>query len=312
MRRAAFRQSFLELRMFNIGEGEAVLVTFPNRTCWLFDAGVGTHPSPHRRLGGLLIDLLEANETTLTHCVASHPHSDHVGAFATIFGSDSPNIRRPLRVFRTDEEWFRPERVWKDVYHGATGVGVTETVIVDDSHLEPVDADSSVFLFAGSGQGDYTSLFAQIRFRKARILFTGDAECLYEDQLLQQVGVASLRGDVLKITHHGSSSGTKQTVVDAAIQPAICIASTAHDEDHTLEADTLQRLGGFDGPRDILETVSDGDLILRTDGHPYRRSGTLWDVKFDSPGGFAASFSNTDIVNRDDVQRRTGNPTHCG
>src|SRR5262249_58966965 len=117
-----------------------------------------------------------------------------------------------------------------------------------------VAADVEARFYTGSDDGAYTSIFLQLRFHQARQLFTGDSHCKYERDLLDRLGEDDFRADVLKVTHHGSSSGTAQRVVNA-VKPAIAIASTALDDGHRLEADTLQRLRSNAPQRSIFETV---------------------------------------------------------
>ena len=108
-------------------------------------------------------------------------------------------------------------------------------------------------------------------------------------RLLDRFGDADFRADLIKVTHHGSSSGTATRAVQA-IQPGLAIASTADDGgDHRLEQDTLDRLGGHGSPRRVLETVVDGDIVIKTDGGEYG-GGILYDIEFDSPGQFAAAL----------------------
>ncbi len=50
---------------------------------------------------------------------------------------------------------------------------VNETVLVDARTTVEPAPDTKITLLSGSGHDDYTSVFAQIRFRKAKILLTG-------------------------------------------------------------------------------------------------------------------------------------------
>lgn len=135
-----------------------------------------------------------------------------------------------------------------------------------------------VRLLAASGARVYTSVFLHFRFHNARLLFTGDSKFAYEKDLLNMFGKQSFRADVLKVTHHGSSTGTAKDFVKA-VQQGIAIASTTKDPDHRLEKDVVKRLGGLGRPRRVFETAVHGDIILRTDGKRYG-SGVLFEVDF--------------------------------
>ena len=90
---------------------------------------------------------------------------------------------------------------------------------------------------------------------------------------------------MLKVTHHGSSSGTGAIFL-GAVQPGIAIASTGDDSGHTLEPDTRRRIRGRPVIREVFETLVRGDIILRTDGRRHA-GGVLYEVTFETPGRFA-------------------------
>ena len=123
---------------------------------------------------------------------------------------------------------------------------------------------------------------------------------------LEHVGPGDFRADVLKVTHHGSSSGTAKSVVEA-VRPGIAMASTGDDSGHRLERDTLDRLGGRPlqgrpGPRRVFETLVDGDIVLQTDGNPYR-GGLLYQAEFESPGRFVEGLG-AEVMLLEDVDRQ--------
>jgi len=312
-RRAEFEQSFLEVRMFNVGHGEAIVVVFPGKRAWLIDGGSGNSASDNRKLGESLVDYLEERGLTLEALVPSHPHVDHVGAVATILASGSPRVASSLVIYRSEDTTWNLDKTWlrnlRAAIAGLASVGHVELVPLRDAHREVAIADGvTAHLFAGSGDAAYTSIFLQFRFRMTRLLFTGDSHCSYERELRQLFGVEDFRADVLKVTHHGSSSGTARATVDA-VRPGIAIASTGDEPGHTLELDTLQRLGGRPGVRAVYETLVDGDIILRTDGREYR-GGVLYDVAFETPGRFAQELGATTKA-LDDVERSATNDPKC-
>lgn len=307
-RRAAFEASHLEVRLFHVGHGEAILVIFGNNRAWLIDAGSNSERRC-KLLGERLIAYLDERDLTLEALVPSHPHRDHAGTFETILGSSSPRIASPLMIYRSADPSWHSTAGWRKRFRDAIearqarGDQVVE-IVLGNAHREVSIADRlEAHLFAGSGEGPYTTLFVHLRFRDARLLFTGDALCGYEIELLDKFGPGDFRADMLKVTHHGSSSGTAQTVVEA-VRPAIAIASTGDGAGHRLERDTLDRLGGRPlkgrpGPRRIFETLVDGDIVVRTDGNPYG-GGILYQVEFESPGRFVEGLG-AEIMSLKDV-----------
>ena len=309
-RRSSFQASCVELRMFNVGHGEAILVSFPGARAWLIDGGNTNNRTPNERLGQLLVRYLEDRNLTLEACVASHPHVDHAGALETILTSGSTALAPTVTVYRGVDSWTI-DRKWLDRYHRVmTDLGpAVHEVTLHNAHREVTIADEVVaHLFAGSGDGPYTSLFMQLRYHSARLLFTGDAHCAYEVELLEAFGYLDFRADMLKITHHGSSSGTARRAVDAA-KPAFAIASTGDDAGHRLEADTLERVLGSRQKRRAFETLVHGDIIVRTDGEPYRR-GVLYQLEFNNPGQFAEEM-HAEVMGENQILRGRSDDEDC-
>ena len=110
-RRATFAASHLEVRMFNVGGGEAILITFPNRHAWLVDGGCGSGDTKNQTLGQQLAAHLRANSLTLEALVPSHPHKDHVGAVASLLRAGPP-LADPLTVYRSDDPTWDADTAW--------------------------------------------------------------------------------------------------------------------------------------------------------------------------------------------------------
>ena len=67
----------LELRFFNVGQADAILVREGGKTA-LIDAGSGA---------GILTQLQALRVDTLDLLVASHNHSDHIGGMTSVLGN---------------------------------------------------------------------------------------------------------------------------------------------------------------------------------------------------------------------------------
>ena len=73
-RRNSFANNHLEIRMFHVGQGECILVIFPNKNCWLIDCSKGTAMATYLRNSGLHLNTI----------IPTHPHADHGRGFKTI------------------------------------------------------------------------------------------------------------------------------------------------------------------------------------------------------------------------------------
>lgn len=290
-RRASFAASHLEVRMFNVGEGEAIAVAFPNGRAWVVDCGSGNGyllGSLNQKLGTGVAAYLNERGLKLEALVPSHPHIDHAGGYRWMLQA-GPLLAPKVWLFRGAEAWD-PARAWiRDLNQELSGLSSFEEVVLEDSQrVIRIDEGITAHLFAGSGDEAYTSVWLHIRYHDARLLFTGDVHCDYEKLLLGLFPDYDFGSDLLKVTHHGSSSGTSRDLV-RRVDQGMAIASTSEDDGHRLEQDVLDRLGGLGQPRRVFETLVDGDIVLRTDGLSYG-DGILYEVEFESPGRFAADL----------------------
>lgn len=312
-RRGTFNARHLEVRMFNVGEGEAILVVFPQRRAWIVDCG--TETSAHRqRLGQEQAAYLAREGLTLEALVASHPHIDHGGGFLPLLEAGPP-LAPTVHFYRSNARPWITNTTWiPELNTQMTSLGFDRIVIEDRCTVVSIDAETDVHLFAGRGVSPYVSLFMNIHYGKARLLFTGDVLCPHERSLIKRFKEKEFRADILKVTHHGSSSGTSNKLVTAA-QPGIAIASSTTDSDHRLERDTLARLGGSRRPRrprHVFETIVDGDIIVRTDGKSYKE-GILYEVERQRPGAFAGALA-AGVISLAKVNRARGAASNgnCG
>ncbi|GMR07217.1 MAG: hypothetical protein BMS9Abin26_0219 [Gammaproteobacteria bacterium] len=290
-RKNAFDAHHLEVRMFHGGQGECILLVFPGNKCWLVDCGQGTGDRSNETLAANVVTYLENNGLHLDAIIPTHPHSDHAKAFTTILAAPSPNITKPLTIYRSnDPGWFDPDKKWLAPYRSAAAFWGVDNVLEDERIQESIAPGISAHLFAGSsGRRSYISVFLQLRFHGARILFTGDAYKSYERDLRDGFGTEFFGADVLKVTHHGSEHGTDEGVLRDTL-PGIAIASTGYDGGHRLEDDTRDRIkaGGprvrvFETFRDQKQQENKRDIILTTDGQPINGAGILYRVRQVAP-----------------------------
>jgi len=276
----------LDVTLYDVGDGEAILVRRRNRGL-LIDGGSGSKTNDNapdaRRLFAKF-----PSDVKLDAVIASHPHRDHTNFYPHLV-RNSPELLRQGAVYYdngtppADKHWATVER------EKATQVRLSRQSVTSRATL--VTPWTGALLRSSKGtEVAYWSVFLALRHKSAWLLFTGDAKKSYEEDLLPALVSLTDRIHVLKITHHGSSTGTSATLV-ARLNPSIAVASSAKDPDHRLEDDvrtirlhaakvyatyeTWKEKGRPSPPRR-------GDLIVRTDGRARKIggvSGVLFEVE---------------------------------
>jgi competence protein ComEC len=131
--------------------------------------------------------------------------------------------------------------------------GVTLTVLAPDSAWTAQQHDANE-----------TSVVVRVDFGMRRLLFTGDAEASEEGWLVDRVGCAALRADVLKLGHHGSRTSTTPAFL-RAVAPRLAIASVGAGNRYGHPAPAVTaRLAEAAIP--LWRTDEDGTVVVRTNG----------------------------------------------
>ncbi|HEY8451080.1 MAG TPA: ComEC/Rec2 family competence protein [Natronosporangium sp.] len=236
-----------------VGQGDvAVLPTGPGQAV-VVDAG----PEPDaadrclRRLGVRRVPLL----------VLSHFHADHVGGVAGVLrGRQVDAVAVP--------PWPEPAAGRDLVQRSLTGgaaqlsevsagwayvAGQVELVALGPPH--PMRGTRS--------DPNNNSLVLMARVAGVRILLAGDAETDEQRALLDRVGSAGLRADILKVAHHGSAY-QEPGFLDA-VDPAVALVPVGRDNGYGHpDPGVLNRLSGR-GAR-VLRTDLDGDVAVLRSG----------------------------------------------
>ena len=282
-----FRRNSIEMIMFNVGEGEAILVKTRERAI-LVDGGAEVKKQ-NTELGLAIRKFLLDNNIKLTDIVPSHNHVDHLNAVSTI-------LQNPIDDLLADNVVF---------YHNGEVMpkGIQETMMSRINQLDQIRkqhvsefleidwfGQQKITMFTGGRfkpRPAYKSIFMHIPFRGATFLLTGDAYIRYEEEFIEDDRKRSfLAADVLKITHHGSEDGTGKEFLDH-VRPAIAVSSSTADPHHRLEQKVKDRLA-LHGTA-IFDTHVNDNIIIRTDGYEWESDGDfgiLYEVETANPGIF--------------------------
>jgi competence protein ComEC len=231
----------LEITAIDVGQGDSLLLVFPDGKSMLLDSGGplgGSHSDFD--IGEQVVSpyLWSRGISRLDVVAYSHPHSDHMGALPTIIRNFRPRelwlgFAPPIKDVEAVLTAAREEHVKVITYRsgdhfdfGGTQVSVLLPLPGQQPHIPPKDDD--VFAF-------------RIAYRKTAALFIGDSHKKEEREMIE----CSPASDLLKIAHHGSNTSTTPEFL-TAVHPRYGVISVgARNSFKHPRPEVLQRLAAF-------------------------------------------------------------------
>ncbi len=260
-------RSNLSFTFLDVGEGDSIVIRFPDGQLWLVDAG-RHRLAPSQDDGAYAFDAGEAIvspylwhgwDTRIDRLILSHADVDHSGGM--------PAVMKNFKIGRLDyskadgnETLARILSIAKEkqISSRPLQAGIEETAgPVTVRALNPP-------LLSNSGSSNDNSVVLQFCYKRFAALLTGDLEKTGEFKVLSQRG--SLRCQLLKVAHHGSRSGTSNTLLDNT-QSRWAVMSAGRFNAYHPSPETYARLLRH-GVRPLL-TVDEGAITFETDGTHY-------------------------------------------
>jgi beta-lactamase superfamily II metal-dependent hydrolase len=246
------RSGTLRVHFLDVGQGDSILVQFPNGKNMLVDAGKIDSADT-------IISYLRKNGVNkLDYLVGTHPHEDHIGSLDAVVENFEigevfmPKVTTNTQTFRDALAAIKDSGL--QIKTAKAGVEILE------------DGNLSVKILAPRGTS-YESLnnysaVIKVKYGDVAFLLTGDAEELSEQEILS--GKADVKAQVLKVGHHGSHSSTSPEFL-AAVNPGFAVISVGAGNDyhhpHPVTLSRLKKAGAT-----ILRTDEKGTIVFSTDG----------------------------------------------
>jgi beta-lactamase superfamily II metal-dependent hydrolase len=196
------------ISFLDVGQGDAIVIRSAENAV-LIDGG------DHRRRAVVMEYLQEAEISRLCYVIATHPHSDHIGALPTVLrdlevgGVIMPDVSHNTDTFENFLEAIENNNipVRMPVPGEVISAGIIELTVISPPRGHPPSINNG-------------SLVLRLEFGDTSFLFTGDAETPAEDWMLENPEI--LASNVLKIGHHGSRTSTGEAFLDA-VAPSIAV-----------------------------------------------------------------------------------------
>jgi competence protein ComEC len=261
-RAAAGGDGRLHLTFLDVGQGDSMLVVFPQGSSMLVDTG-GLPSSSAFDIGDRVVApvLREAGIRRLDYLALTHGDPDHVGGAQSMLREFRPRevwegiaVPRfePLTALRLAAQSFGAR--WANVYAGdATDV---DGVQVAAHHPAPADWERQKV------RND-DSIVLELRWRDVSVLLTGDIGKAPERAVALRLQPSRLR--ILKVPHHGSLTSSSREFLDA-VRPLVAIVSAGRGNHfgHPVP-EVLERYRAIGA--EVFRTDRDGAVMVDSDGY---------------------------------------------
>ena len=241
--------SSFEIHFIDVGQADAALVLCDGKAM-LIDGG-------NAEDSNLLYSYLKKNNIShLDYVIGTHAHEDHIGGLAGALNYASVGTAYcPVKSYDT--------KAFGNFVSALSKHGVSITVPSKGNSFTLGSATCTILAVnTDNSAPNNTSIVLRIVYGETSFMFTGDAERVVEQAILD--GSANIKSTVLKVGHHGSESSTSYVWLREVMpQYAVISVGKGNSYGHPTE-EVLSRLRDADVK--TFRTDLQGDIVCVSDG----------------------------------------------
>ncbi len=263
----------LEVAILDVSQGDFVYAVTPTGENLVIDVGTGE----------VVPSIFLKNISEISELQISHPHADHFDDIIGISKKTIKSFRCPSLVKFDDKVIGRKK---SDHVKIAALRELKGRIKADDDAVKAGRGFSHTVYFADNidyKDPNTASAVTLLVYKGVKLLFGGDLPASGWENLLKKSDfVSAVSGtNVFKVPYHGRPEGCCQALFDLKeFKPLLCILSDKSlekDGQSTVATDWYSkrasgcRIVGYDEPRKVLSTRSDGSIFIRIN-----EKGTCW------------------------------------
>jgi beta-lactamase superfamily II metal-dependent hydrolase len=238
----------------DVGQGDSILIETSDSKHILIDAG------PESADTTVVSYLQGRSVTVLDALIATHPDADHIG------GADE--VLAAFQVLRVYHPGFvKDTQAYTNFIAAVNAEGCP---VYTDAQIDPGDTLplSSTVTFqvlsidANAPDSNSASIVLKMTYGTVDFIFEGDAPSSVENTIMANP-IFNLDIEILKISHHGSSSSTSDAWLTET-SPNIGVISVGPNSYGHPASDTLSRLSSHSVQ--VYRTDTDGTIAISTNG----------------------------------------------
>jgi len=237
----------LRVDFLDVGQGDSILITAPNKTRMLIDTG------PNQAVLSSLGEVVPSHIKRLDAVLLSHPDADHIGGTVDVFDMYDVSL---LLVASSSKENEIIDAIYSNpVPKRELSRGMR--IVLDPVSNVYADVLAPDLSWNTDDSNDL-SLVIKLVYGETCFMFTGDASKKME-QILVHTYANDLDCDVLKAGHHGSNTSTSESFL-GYVSPLHTVISVGKENTfghpHQEVLDVLAQFSSIIYRTDELGTIS--------------------------------------------------------
>ena len=244
----------LQIHFLDVGQGDCTIVLCDGESM-VIDGGPARASS---FVYSYIRNTLELQH--IDYVVSTHPHLDHVYGLSSVLNAApvdlvlTPVLEWDSKAFNSMVKYAEKQGAPLSVPQEGDTLrlgGATVTIL----HCWPEAIDY--------GRTNDSSIVVRIDYGQTSFIITGDAED-WSEYMMIDAGI-NLSADVLRVSHHGSNTGSTMEFLKA-VQPKYAVISVGKDNGyghpHTEVLERLDKIG-----TKVLRTDELGTIVFQSDGN---------------------------------------------